>query len=283
MPAESTPEDIAEAYRWGWQLGLKALAIYRDGSKRSQPLSTKAEGKAEAGQIQLKGRPYRERLPDTRRSLTHKFNVSGHEGYITVGLYDDGRPGELFITMAKEGSTVGGLMDSFGTAVSMSLQYGVPLKVLVDKFSHTRFDPMGHTTNPDIRIAKSVVDYIFRWLGMAFLSEEEKTQRGLLNRSAEEDATPAASLEEDSPALSAQNGANGAAIATVPRTNGHVVGEKGPAATRRDTEKNSLNARGEQFARFQSDAPSCDNCGAITVRNGNCYLCHNCGNSMGCS
>ena len=167
MPRETTPEDIGDAYREGWMLGLKALAVYRDGSKESQPLSTSTEtDKASAKQL---AKPRRQRLPDTRQSITHKFNVAGHEGYITVGLYEDGRPGELFITMAKEGSTVGGLMDSFGTAVSMSLQYGVPLEVYVNKFSHTRFEPMGHTKNPDIRIAKSIVDYIFRWLGITFL------------------------------------------------------------------------------------------------------------------
>jgi ribonucleoside-diphosphate reductase alpha chain len=160
MPKDCTPEDVADAYMEGWRLGLKALAIYRDGSKEIQPLSTKTKsGKAAE---KLVAAPRRERLPDTRPSLTHKFNVSGHEGYITVGLYPDGRPGELFITMAKEGSTIGGLMDCFGTAVSMSLQYGVPLDVYVNKFSHTRFEPMGFTKNPDIKIAKSIVDYIFR-------------------------------------------------------------------------------------------------------------------------
>src|SRR5262249_14330026 len=136
MPRESTPDDIAGAYMEGWRLGLKALAIYRDGSKESQPLSTSTEGDKAAAKATPA--PRRERLPDTRKSLTHKFSVAGHEGYLTVGLYDDGRPGELFITMAKEGSTIGGLMDSFGTAVSMSLQYGVPLEVYVNKFSHTR-------------------------------------------------------------------------------------------------------------------------------------------------
>ena len=167
MPRETTPADIANAYMEGWRLGLKALAVYRDGSKESQPLSTSTENdKAAARQLAV---PRRERLPDTRKSITHKFSIAGHEGYITVGLYDDGRPGELFITMAKEGSTIGGLMDAFGTAVSMSLQYGVPLEVYVNKFSHTRFEPMGHTKNPDIRIAKSIVDYIFRWLGIEFL------------------------------------------------------------------------------------------------------------------
>ena len=135
MPRETTPEDIAGAYVEGWRLGLKAIAIYRDGSKESQPLSTSTEGDKNAEKAVAA--PRRERLPDTRRSVTHKFNVGGHEGYITVGLYDDGRPGELFITMAKEGSTIGGLMDSFGTAVSMSLQYGVPLEVYTKKFSHT--------------------------------------------------------------------------------------------------------------------------------------------------
>ena len=168
MPKESTPDDVADAYMEGWRLGLKALAIYRDGSKEVQPLSTKTKG-GKAAEKAAAAAPRRERLPDTRPSVTHKFSVSGHEGYITVGLYPDGRPGELFITMAKEGSTVGGLMDCFGTAVSMSLQYGVPLEVYVNKFSHTRFEPMGFTKNPDIRIAKSIVDYIFRWLGITFL------------------------------------------------------------------------------------------------------------------
>ncbi len=167
MPADVTTDDIAQAYTWGWEMGLKALAIYRDGSKSSQPLNTESEEKKESRKE--KARPRRRRLPDTRKSLTHKFNVAGHEGYITVGMFEDGTPGEVFITMAKEGSTVGGTMDCFGTAISMALQYGVPLEVLVGKFSHTRFEPQGHTTNPDIRIAKSVVDYIFRWLGLEFM------------------------------------------------------------------------------------------------------------------
>jgi ribonucleoside-diphosphate reductase alpha chain len=155
MPRETTPADIAGAYMEGWRLGLKALAIYRDGSKESQPLNTSSESDKAAAKVTAA--PRRERLPDTRRSVTHKFNVGGHEGYITVGLYDDGRPGELFITMAKEGSTIGGLMDAFGTAVSMSLQYGVPLSSLVDKFSHVRFEPSGMTRNPDVRFAMSIV------------------------------------------------------------------------------------------------------------------------------
>ncbi|MEO1009632.1 MAG: vitamin B12-dependent ribonucleotide reductase, partial [Planctomycetota bacterium] len=156
------------AYYDGWKLGLKALAIYRDGSKDSQPLNTKLDGENADEAEATTPKPRRERLPDTRQSVTHKFSVAGHEGYITVGLYPDGRPGELFITMAKEGSTIGGLMDAFGTSVSMSLQYGVPLEDYVRKFSHMRFEPQGHTKNPDIRIAKSIIDYIFRWLGIEF-------------------------------------------------------------------------------------------------------------------
>ena len=177
MPRDTTPQEIGEAYFDGWKLGLKALAIYRDGSKDSQPLNTKKSGGDKAEEATL-AKPRRERLPDTRDSKTHKFSVAGHEGYITVGLYPDGRPGELFITMAKEGSTIGGLMDAFGTSVSMSLQYGVPLEDYVRKFSHMRFEPQGHTKNPDIRIAKSLIDYIFRWLGITFLPRDASRYPG---------------------------------------------------------------------------------------------------------
>jgi ribonucleoside-diphosphate reductase alpha chain len=241
--------------------------------------------------------PRRERLPDTRQSITHKFNVGGHEGYINVGQFPDGRPGELFITMAKEGSTVGGMMDAFGTSVSIALQYGVPLEALVNKFSHMRFEPMGHTTNPDIRIAKSVVDYIFRWMGMQYLAGFREASRGELPKGEGDEtktiapAAPAAVAALPAPVSKApapaakpteKNGTNG--------TNGHH-----PAKPKIDLEVleraglsikvdgNGPTSRNEQFARFQLDAPSCDNCGSITVRNGNCYLCHNCGNSMGCS
>ena len=306
MPKDSTPEDVAEAYMEGWRLGLKALAIYRDGSKGVQPLSTKKKTEKEAEKAVAA--PRRERLPDTRQSITHKFSVAGHEGYITVGLYPDGRPGELFITMAKEGSTIGGLMDCFGTAVSMSLQYGVPLEVYVNKFSHTRFEPMGHTKNPDIRIAKSIVDYIFRWLGVTFLPGFREANGG----------KPIAS--EKSPGDDSggrRNRANGPPprrpAGRTPgkdrpprargRGNGRANGRSGSAASSADVRteasvsvmpsvrakwpcrprKRSRQAASEQFASFQTDAPACDNCGAITVRNGNCYLCHNCGNSMGCS
>ncbi len=306
MPRETTPADVAEAYLEGWKLGLKALAVYRDGSKESQPLSTSSEtDKAAAKQTAV---PRRERLPDTRNSRTHKFNVAGHEGYITVGLYDDGRPGELFITMAKEGSTIGGLMDCFGTAVSMSMQYGVPLEVYVSKFSHTRFEPMGHTKNPDIRIAKSIVDYIFRWLGIEFLPGYREAMLG--HPAADESHGAATTTEEDSETetklaakkageLNAQPGSAAQTVSSTQtgvqpaakKTAGHGVASTTDNAAlleRAGVMKVDLNGgnftnRAEQFASFQTDAPSCDNCGAITVRNGNCYLCHNCGNSMGCS
>ncbi|MEE3219736.1 MAG: vitamin B12-dependent ribonucleotide reductase, partial [Planctomycetota bacterium] len=303
MPSTVTPDEVAEAYTWGWRLGLKALAIYRDGSKQSQPLATSTEGDR-ASQKQGTG-PRRERLPDTRQSITHKFSIDGHEGYLNVGLYDDGRPGELFITMAKEGSTIGGLMDCFGTAISINLQYGVPLEVLVNKFSHTRFDPMGFTKNKDIRYAKSVVDYIFRWLGCQFIPGFREVNLGLpLENGGEEGenddgeteigpaATKAGGLESsqgtiETPAPAKANGkANG-------KTNGHHHtngnGKTKPSTLRLEQAGMKLKDgdapadRSDQFSKFQTDAPSCDNCGAITVRNGNCYLCHNCGNSMGCS
>ena len=178
MPKESTMQDILQVYVEGWKLGLKAVAIYRDGSKRAQPLNVRKSGdkekKPEAAPAEAKFAPHRHRLPATRPSITHKFDVAGHEGYLNVGLYDDGKPGELFITMAKEGSTVGGMMDAFATAISLCLQYGVPLEALVKKFSHQRFEPNGMTSNKDIPFAKSIVDYVFRWLGLAFIEEYRK-------------------------------------------------------------------------------------------------------------
>ena len=283
MPHDTTPDDISEAYRWGWKLGLKALAIYRDGSKQSQPLSTQKESnKSDETVTEVVRGPHRERLPETRQSLTHKFSVGGHEGYINVGLYPSGNPGELFITMAKEGSTVGGLMDCFGTAISMSLQYGVPLEVLVNKFSHARFEPMGHTSSKDIRIAKSVVDYIFRWLGIHFLPGYREASNGTLP----ETVTPESDDSTDATQLAAEKLSIGAKAepSLAPKASGPVdleLLERAGVSVARP--EGSMMGRADQFARFQSDAPSCDNCGAITVRNGNCYLCHNCGNSMGCS
>ena len=307
MPKDSTVDDIEQAYFEGWRLGLKALAIYRDGSKQSQPLSTTKEGDRKKG---ADGRPARRRLPATRHSLTHKFSVGGHEGYITVGLFEDGTPGELFISMAKEGSTIGGLMDVIGTETSMGLQYGVPLDVLVDKFSHTRFEPSGWTPNPDIPIAKSLVDYIFRWLGIQFIPgfrEANTPRREESSDSHGEDASEAHHVAEvvakkALPATPAPH-SNGNGSSKVHAANGlgggngkaHSGNGKLPASIALRVSSPQLTPqsaslalqttanRDQQFAKFQSDAPSCSHCGAITVRNGNCYLCHNCGTSHGCS
>jgi ribonucleoside-diphosphate reductase alpha chain len=188
MPEHSTAAEIAQVYIDGWKLGLKAIAVYRDNSKRSQPLNTKKEGGTDAkaasvqAEVQTVYKPLRRRLPDERAAITHKFNVGGHEGYLTIGLYEDGTPGEIFLRMAKEGSTISGLMDSFATAVSVAMQYGVPLKDLVSKFSHLRFEPAGFTTNREIPMAKSLVDYIFRYMASKFLSQDEKDAVGIINR-----------------------------------------------------------------------------------------------------
>jgi ribonucleoside-diphosphate reductase alpha chain len=260
LPNEATVEDIEMAYLESWRAGLKAVAVYRDGCKRSQPLNTRKDAdkkttvtaEAPAPQVVVE-RIARKRLSDERRALTHKFSIAGHEGYLTVGMYEDGQPGELFITMAKEGSTVSGLMDSFATAISLSLQYGVPLKVLVDKFSHTRFEPAGFTNNPDLPIAKSMTDYIFRWLALKFLPQEGQTESLM-----EAEAKKVAHLNPKSspPPVSAAT--------AVP-----------PAAT---------SAEGFKLAFLnQADSPPCPVCGTITVRNGACYKCHNCGATTGCS
>ncbi len=261
MPNEATVEDIERAYTDGWKLGLKAVAIYRDGSKRSQPLATSID-KTTGHRVQVVERPLRKRLPAERTAITHKFEVGGHEGYITVGLYEDGTPGEIFLRMAKEGSTVSGLMDSFATAVSLALQYGVPLPALVDKFSHTRFDPQGFTRNPEIPIAKSVMDYIFRWLASRFLPQEERDRLGIIRRE------PDGSVSE--PDL-ADFGTEPAASAVAP-----------PAASvRKPVAAIPITSAGAFIN--QEDAPTCSDCGSLMVRNGACYKCHNCGATSGCS
>jgi ribonucleoside-diphosphate reductase alpha chain len=260
MAQEAATEDIRDAYMEAWKMGLKAVAIYRDGSKRTQPLNTDSgvtKAKEEIIETALdspvEGRPVRRRLPDERRSITHKFDIEGHEGYITVGMYDHGMPGEIFLVMAKEGSIISGLMDCFATAISLSLQYGVPLQVLVKKFSHTRFEPSGFTKNPDIRIAKSVVDYIFRWLASKFLSGEEQQAVGL-------------------------NGINSNPWNEV--QNGHKVAAAPARAVVADP--SAEKAEGITFINHE-DAPPCSTCGGIMVRNGACYKCLNCGSTSGCS
>jgi ribonucleoside-diphosphate reductase alpha chain len=187
VPNATTVEEVMEAYIQSWKLGLKAVAIYRDGSKRTQPLSQKWEEESKP-----KRGPYRRHLPDERESLTHKFSIGNHEGYITVGMYEDRTPGEIFVVIAKEGSVVSGLMDCFATAISLTLQYGVPLKVLVNKFAHSRFEPSGFTKNPQIPIAKSLSDYIFRWLASRFLTKEEQAEVGVLV-----DAPPEEGLKDE--------------------------------------------------------------------------------------
>jgi ribonucleoside-diphosphate reductase alpha chain len=285
-------------------MGLKCVAIYRDGSKRSQPLNTRRtdetggkdgaadsnaalenrlrELEAEVGRLREHvGKPLRRRLPDTRKAITHKFDIAGHEGYLTVGSFDNGQPGELFITMAKEGSTIGGLMDVIGTLTSLALQYGVPLDALVRKFAHVRFEPSGFTKNPDIRNAASIIDYVFRWLAVQFVpgyreanapgrNQPELAIPGLqdevkkkVNR-----PVPELALAEENDILDVETGNKG-------NGNGHPqlpAGAHEPIKTLKDS-----------LAHLQQDAPTCPNCGYVAVRNGACYKCMNCGESLGCS
>ncbi len=254
MPHEATPEEIARAYVEAWKLGVKALAIYRDGSKKTQPLST---GKVDEPVVKVdektrvEYRPLRRRLPDERKSLTHKFSVAGHEGYLTVGLYEDETPGEIFIKMSKEGSVVSGLMDAFATSISLALQYGVPLKTLVEKFMHTRFEPSGFTGNPEIPMAKSIMDYLFRYIALKFLDKDSRAHVGLLA-----DQTESYGME----------------VLTV-----SAPGPAGPVGV---VAENAVERR--TFV-TQADAPPCPDCGSITTRNGACYRCASCGTSIGCS
>jgi ribonucleoside-diphosphate reductase alpha chain len=256
VPREATVDEIMQAYIESWRLGVKAISIYRDGSKRTQPLNTSkdkilAEPQAEAA------RPVRRKLPDERTAITHKFEIAGHEGYLTVGLYEDGTPGEIFLVMAKEGSTISGFADAFAQAISYALQYGVPLQVLVDKFTHVRFEPSGMTRNPQIRFAKSIVDYVFRWLATKFFSAEAQFRVGVNRR---EVGAPGDQPEQ----------------LTLP-----------PLAARPATEPDGPDPQlsGKSFASIQSqeDAPPCTTCGAIMVRSGSCYKCVNCGSTSGCA
>ena len=244
LPADATVGDVENVFLEGWRLGLKAVSIYRDSSKSSQPLSTGDGPRSKtneapkpsgaAPKVRRARSAVRRRLPDERRSITHKFSIAAHEGYLTVGLYDDGQPGEIFLVMAKEGSTISGLMDAFATAISLALQYGVPLEALIEKFSHSRFEPSGFTGNPRVPMAKSIIDYIFRWLASKFLPIEQQLAAGVL--SPVEPESPSASSAEPAP--------------------------------------------GDQM--FHDDAPSCSACGAIMVRSGACYRCLSCGTTSSC-
>jgi ribonucleoside-diphosphate reductase alpha chain len=301
MPKESSVEDIRDAYVQAWRMGLKCVAIYRDGSKRSQPLNTKRtnEGGDKAGvttnqglETRLKeletelellreqsGKALRRRLSDTRKSITHKFDIAGHEGYLTVGLFESDQPGELFITMAKEGSTIGGLMDGIGTLTSLALQYGVPLEALVRKFAHVRFEPSGFTKNPEIRNAASITDYVFRWMAFQFIPgyrEEHSPNRnqpelgipGLLEEEKKKinRPVPELALSEDTEIIEVK---------------GH--GSNSHQELRRPGASHAVKTLNDAVAHFQADAPTCPSCGHVAVRNGACYKCLNCGESLGCS
>jgi ribonucleoside-diphosphate reductase alpha chain len=369
LPQDCSVDDIAEAYLESWRQGIKAVAIYRDNSKGTQPLNVSAsDGKAQkspekgvilsegaavvegpaviaaqqqtaaaqaritALETQLKNiaeaalqnsdsvdaqsppRAVRHRLPAERASVTHKFGLSGHEGYITVGLYPNGQPGEIFIRMAKEGSTVSGLMDSFATAVSLALQHGVPLRVLCEKFAHTRFEPSGWTGNEQIGYAKSIMDYIFRWIQIRFLSghqldlfagltpqnqgQHSVPVEGTVNSSGNVIQSLSASSHESASLLSSRSEAEGSASSgaddfytTTPPQQGIAPGNKlssfgeagGPASSLPEDRGLYHAADAMKSMYDMGDAPSCATCGAIMTRNGSCYRCMECGSTSGCS
>jgi ribonucleoside-diphosphate reductase alpha chain len=273
MPEQATVEEVMEAYIEAWRLGLKAVAIYRDGSKKSQPLSSKGSPTAESKAAVVEEddpngppRARRNKLPDERRSITHKFSIAGHEGYITVGLYPNDQPGEIFITMAKEGSTVSGLMDSFATAVSIALQHGVPLKLLCEKLQHLRFEPSGWSQNEKIGFAKSIMDYIFRWIEMRFLTGQQQSLFDDLRPR----ANGSISIEASSSAANERPKAESASLFS-----GTGAPGRGGAAYHAADALSSVVDLG--------DAPSCPVCGAIMTRNGSCYRCISCGSTSGCS
>ena len=281
MPENATVEDIEEVFLKGWHMGLKAIAIYRDGSKRQQPVTTSIAQKEKnskaigtGGEATMEpmvterviikeiAAPRRRRLPDERRSITHKFSIGGHKGYLTVGLYDDGTPGEIFVMMNKEGSVISGLVNALAATTSISLQYGVPLQALVNKFAHMRFEPSGFTNNPNIKIAKSIVDYIFRWMALKFLDPTAQKQLGV-NLDAPEQLMEVNDRTKD--------------IAEAQPT---IFDQPKATATSTTTPvKPSLTATFDN----QSDAPACGTCGSIMVRNAACYKCLNCGSTSGCS
>ena len=276
VPKDASVEDIEQAYLESWRLGAKAVSIYRDGSKRTQPLNTSkaaidAKGvvisqqttdavKAAVAAALAQRAPARRKLPDERQAITHKFDIAGHEGYITVGLFEDGMPGEIFLVMAKEGSTISGFADAFAQAISYALQYGVPLQALVDKFSHVRFEPSGMTKNADVRFAKSIVDYIFRWMASKFLSAEAQFLAGVNNRDEAANGYVAEPAAVPAPRVTAS------VTATV-STTGVIVPQTNPFAAMQN----------------QEDAPPCTTCGSIMVRSGACYKCSNCGTTSGCA
>ena len=294
MPETATPEDIADAYLQAWHLGIKALAIYRDGSKTAQALRTDAHNGARAGaptqadleravaEALAQAPPKRRRMPRERQSLTHKFSIGGHEGYITAGMYDDGTIGEIFLTdIGKEGSTLRGMMNSFATAISISLQYGVPLETLVRKFSYMRFEPEGMTSNPEIPFAKSMPDYIMRWLASRFLGADLQEELGILTpevraRKTAQDAASSRLSDTAGPAAESPGETNG-------ETNGE--GNGGPTATARRPAASALTDEPPVLpaVRYGLDlGPACQQCGGMMQRTGSCYTCSSCGFNTGC-
>jgi ribonucleoside-diphosphate reductase alpha chain len=274
LPPDATVEDVQEAYMESWKQGLKAVAIYRDGCKRTQPLSTSktdpglAKGAVAAEPVK-NGPPaaVRRKLPDERQSITHKFSVAGHEGYIHVGLYETGEPGEIFVKMAKEGSTISGVMDSFATAISLALQHGVPLRLLCDKFSRTRFEPYGFTENPEIPRASSIMDYLFRWLGSKFVRETPVAEPA--------PATTEAQIERVGEVVAAAHKVE------VIDVSGQVNGKANGNGHTNGNGHGSVNGNYNFIAR--TDAPTCPECGSIMIPNGSCHKCVNCGTTSGCS
>ncbi len=295
MPNEATVEDVMGAYEVSWKLALKANAIYRDGCKLSQPLNTsnkkkeeKTEEKIEISQVEITKKPLRRRLENERQSITHKFSIAGHEGYFTVGLYDDGTPGEFFIKMSKEGSTLSGIMDSLALSISLNLQYGVPLEVLISKFTHSRFEPAGMTNNREIPIAKSLMDYIGRWLAVKFLVREEakKYHNGDLVERAYNEGT----MFKRSQLLTAkQNMVNIGELKNKDESanEGKLIEVLEKAKVKPSVKVAAVGSTVGVHtapAAFQNeDAPMCTTCGSVMVRNGSCYKCLDCGETSGCS
>jgi ribonucleoside-diphosphate reductase alpha chain len=279
MPETTTVEDIADAYLQAWKLGIKALAIYRDGSKTAQALRTDAQDKKKdtvEAETEIERKPMRRRMPKERQSITHKFSIGGHEGYITAGMYEDGTVGEIFLTdIGKEGSTLRGMMNAFATSISIALQYGVPLETLVRKFSYMRFDPEGVTGNPEIPFAKSMPDYIMRWLASRFLDVDVCEELGILTpevrqRKAEMDALmrgdTAGPVAEPSNGGNGTNGGNGGTTAAKPAT----------AALTDEPPVIPAKLQGMDLG------PACGQCGGMMQRTGSCYTCSSCGNNTGC-
>jgi ribonucleoside-diphosphate reductase alpha chain len=292
LPETATVEDIADAYTYGWQKGLKALAIYRDGSKTAQALKTDAgEKKSEpAAEDRDSALPERRKMPRERESITHKFNVAGHEGYITAGKYDDGSLGEIFLTdIGKEGSTMRGLMNAFATAISLGLQHGVPLETFVRKFSHMRFEPEGITRNPEIPFAKSLPDYLMRWLASRFIYDTETLESlGILTEEirAKREAQQSLPIDEGN---GTNGGGNGHSSSGPGEGNGQSKGEAKAESAEPQAEAKPPTAALTETPPVHPAAieglelgPACDQCGGMMQRTGSCYTCSSCGNNTGC-